>query len=413
MSDNGKYVGFVAEGYPGFYVRIDGQSTIEVSKSQRSTDDPAGTTNGISAAGIADDGSAAFFKSVLGADRRRQHRREPRRQQRHRRRPLPLRLRHQKTDRPDRRHQPGRQSTGANVTASSATTPTSPTSTSSPRGELAPGRRLRGRKPLRLARRRNQLHRRTALRQLRIRLGRLHTPDGRNVLFASTRKPDRVRQRQPENGEDDADGLQVHLQGTRSSASPAAPAGPADGGHGPDAVLRPVSDDGSRVFFESTDAILPESTDGLERLRVRGRRSAAGLAAELGPDARPYGASASGDDVFFQTFGELTPEGQGEVMGDLRRPRQRRTAARPPRPLPGRKLPHGADRAARKPPARAPPASRRRSGSRSPRRKREGKDRAAEGHRPRGRRMTISGKGLKTIKKSVSKAGSVTVHADA
>ena len=78
---------------------------------------------------------------------------------------------------------------------------------------------------------------------------------------------------------------------------------------------RALSDDGSRLFFQSTDAVLPQAqsslsnvfeyVDGEIRLLTPGSGAAAVLA----------GASASGDDVFIATFEVLADKGQGPVFG--------------------------------------------------------------------------------------------------
>ena len=77
---------------------------------------------------------------------------------------------------------------------------------------------------------------------------------------------------------------------------------------------RALSDDGSRLFFQSADAILPEAQSaqpnvfeyegGEVHLLTPGEGSAAVL----------LGTSASGQDVFIASFEELSPQGQGPVF---------------------------------------------------------------------------------------------------
>jgi hypothetical protein len=79
-------------------------------------------------------------------------------------------------------------------------------------------------------------------------------------------------------------------------------------------VARVVSDDGSRVFFQSDDAILPGASNGLSNVyeyedgQIHLLSDGSGNSPSLLMDA-----SASGDDVFIATHDELVPTRLGEV----------------------------------------------------------------------------------------------------
>ena len=82
-----------------------------------------------------------------------------------------------------------------------------------------------------------------------------------------------------------------------------------------DAKNRSVSDDGSRLFFQTTDQVLPEAKNGLMNVY----EYSGGQVRLLSPGDTPrpvsfLDASASGDDVFLATNEELVP-GEGEGTG--------------------------------------------------------------------------------------------------
>jgi hypothetical protein len=83
----------------------------------------------------------------------------------------------------------------------------------------------------------------------------------------------------------------------------------------PNHAPRVLSDDGSRVFFQSNDAIVPAAKNGLSNV-YEYEDGHVYLLSKGGGDwpSTLIDASASGDDVFFVTSDELVPAGQGEAQ---------------------------------------------------------------------------------------------------
>ncbi|HEV7615878.1 MAG TPA: hypothetical protein VGO36_06580 [Solirubrobacterales bacterium] len=77
---------------------------------------------------------------------------------------------------------------------------------------------------------------------------------------------------------------------------------------------RYITDDGSRMFFQSSDQIVPEAKNGLSNIYEYTNGKAYMLTPGDSPaPIRLLDVSASGDDVFVATMEELTPgEGEGE-----------------------------------------------------------------------------------------------------
>jgi hypothetical protein len=85
--------------------------------------------------------------------------------------------------------------------------------------------------------------------------------------------------------------------------------------------LRIVSEDGSRVFFNSTDAVVPQASGGKQQVFEYSEGKVAPISKPDGETpAKFLDASADGDDVFFVTFEELTknPNGGDMVVYDAR-----------------------------------------------------------------------------------------------
>lgn len=411
MSGNGKYVGFVVNGDPRFYARVDTQSTIEVSKSQRDTDDPAGTTNGIRPAGIAEDGSAAYFKSSseltndantgetegvnndAGADLYRYD------------------FETKKLTDLTVDTNPADKETGANFTAVVGHDANYNYIYFTARGEIVPGG-TRGVENLYV------WHDGEINYVAESPSGGFEsgwaiytTPDGRHILFASTKSQTAYDNTSAINGEP----LQMLYKYSYKGPLECVTCRP--NGTQPTAgtalmpfYSRGLSDDGSRAFFESTDALLPESSNGLSNVY----EFEDGELKLLSPPnsertAHFYGASASGDDVFIQTFGELTPEGQGEVMGLY-------DAHVNGELLPDRPLLCQGENCRTTPDAPSKTQSPGSASFSATVRVAVSEAKASKGKTahlrvivPDAGDLTISGKGLKTIKKSLSNAGSETV----
>ena len=77
---------------------------------------------------------------------------------------------------------------------------------------------------------------------------------------------------------------------------------------------RTISDDGARVFFQSDDAVLPQAQSSQANVFEYEAGEVHLLSPGDGNAAVLAGASASGDDVFIATFQELSPQGQGPVF---------------------------------------------------------------------------------------------------
>ena len=104
---------------------------------------------------------------------------------------------------------------------------------------------------------------------------------------------------------------------TGDSSMPSARVGP----------IRIVSDDGRRVFFHSTDALVPHATPGLQVVYEHADGKIAAVSPLDGPaSADPtqlatfLDASATGDNVFIETYGTLVPSATGgdDAVYDVR-----------------------------------------------------------------------------------------------
>ena len=132
------------------------------------------------------------------------------------------------------------------------------------------------------------------------------TPDGLHAAFSTTT---------PQGAYDNAGFAEVYrytLGGSLECAS-CRPDGEA-----PDADAsiagRALSDDGSRLFFQSADQILPAAQSGRSNVFAYENGGVRLLTPGDGAAAVLAGAGASGDDVFIATFQELSPQGQGPVF---------------------------------------------------------------------------------------------------
>ena len=87
------------------------------------------------------------------------------------------------------------------------------------------------------------------------------------------------------------------------------------------ALLRPVSDDGSRVFFQSTDAVVPQASSTKQVVfEYSGGRATPISPVDSSTPAIFLDASATGDDVFIATHDELSrnPDGGDFAIYDAR-----------------------------------------------------------------------------------------------
>jgi hypothetical protein len=130
------------------------------------------------------------------------------------------------------------------------------------------------------------------------------TPDGLHAAFTSTG---------PQTGYDSAGFAQAYtytygagVQCGSCRPSGEAPTAPAS------LAGRSLSDDGTRLFFQSADAVLPGAQSGQPNVFEYAGGEARLLSPGGGAAAVLLGASATGGDVFIASFEELTPGAQGE-----------------------------------------------------------------------------------------------------
>ncbi len=148
------------------------------------------------------------------------------------------------------------------------------------------------------------------------------TPDGQAVVFESETSPTGYDSRgSSEVYVYDAVSGQLSCASCNPSGEP--PSGvsylPPSGKHHPTYQPRWITDDGSRVFFETNEALVPEDTNGKvdvyewEREGTGSCLNSKGCIFLLSGGASPnpsyfIGASASGDDVFFVTRAQLVQQ---------------------------------------------------------------------------------------------------------
>jgi hypothetical protein len=230
------------------------------------------------------------------------------------------------------------------------------------------------------------------------------TPDGLHAGFVST---DSLT------GYDNANRRVVYEYSYDSSALQCASCRP-DGNpptSGAAIVGRAVSNDGSRVFFQSTDAIIPGSSSGLPSVF----EFSAGKLHLLTPgdgqsSAYLLDASGSGNDVFILTHDELVP-GTGAVAAIY----DARVNGDPPPapPAPGICLEESCREKAIVPSASPSPGS---VDSHSPGELAAPKSKTIRGRSskirvtaPGAGELSVSGRGIRAFKKSVSAAGPVAL----
>jgi hypothetical protein len=132
------------------------------------------------------------------------------------------------------------------------------------------------------------------------------TPNGLHAAFSTS---------EPIGGYDNAGFAEVYRYGYGEGIECASCRPDGEPPNAPASIAgRALSDDGTRLFFQSADAVLPaaqsaaanvyEYLDGQVHLLTPGE----------GDPAILLGGSASGDDVFIASFEELSPQGQGKVF---------------------------------------------------------------------------------------------------
>jgi hypothetical protein len=144
------------------------------------------------------------------------------------------------------------------------------------------------------------------------------TPDGRHVVFSSTASLTGYDNHDPVTGQPHAELFEANfgagvvcvscrVDGTRPTADTYVPRG----GIAPAVV---ASDDGRRVFFQSSDAVVPAAGSGLSHVfEYEDGHVFAISRLDSSSKAIIFTASHSGDDVFFYTYDDPVP---GPTAGD-------------------------------------------------------------------------------------------------
>ncbi len=132
------------------------------------------------------------------------------------------------------------------------------------------------------------------------------TPDGQHAAFMAT---------EGQTGYDTAGQSEVYkfTYGAGLECASCRPSGEVPSG-GASIAGRALSDDGSRLFFQSTDAVVPQAQSGLSNVFEYAGGAVRLLTPGDGLTALLAGASASGDDVFIATFEKLSPRSQGAAF---------------------------------------------------------------------------------------------------
>lgn len=147
------------------------------------------------------------------------------------------------------------------------------------------------------------------------------TPDGRVLAFTSVAPLTGFDSTDPDTGT-------AHREVYRYSADTDeldCASCPAEGGARGDATISPsqfptnitrnLSDDGRRLFFDSTDGLVPQDTNGRSDVYEFSGGSVRLISTGTDRhDATFRDASASGDDVFFSTAGQLLPQDQDDLI---------------------------------------------------------------------------------------------------
>lgn len=144
------------------------------------------------------------------------------------------------------------------------------------------------------------------------------TPDGQSVAFESTDSLTGYDNTDQSTGTPDTEVFEYDAVGGRLTCASCRPSGvapigpstiPAGGpANGVNSPARVVSDDGTRVFFDSTDQVVPGATDGLQNVYEYENGTVSLISDGTGASAATLvDASSSGDDVFFDSYDDVIP----------------------------------------------------------------------------------------------------------
>jgi hypothetical protein len=129
------------------------------------------------------------------------------------------------------------------------------------------------------------------------------TPNGRHVALLSTASLTGYDNADPVSGQPHNEVFEATVGGGIECASCRVDGTRPTG----DASIGSVSEDGTRVFFASKDAVLSHASSGASAVFEYAGGSVATISRVGGPSAVFLAASASGDDVFFDTYDTLVP----------------------------------------------------------------------------------------------------------
>jgi hypothetical protein len=157
------------------------------------------------------------------------------------------------------------------------------------------------------------------------------TPSGKHIAFASTESLTGYDNNDSVTGQPHLEVFKFTFGGgvecTSCRNDRTKPTGDASLPEGINGRTRVMSDDGRRVFFHSTDMVVPQASSGLQQLFEYANGQASAISRLDGPaasirtrSATFLDASATGDDVFFETYSELVanPNGGDDAVYDAR-----------------------------------------------------------------------------------------------
>lgn len=148
------------------------------------------------------------------------------------------------------------------------------------------------------------------------------TPDGQHVAFTSTDSLTGYDNTDPVTGQPHDEvflfTLGAGLRCASCRANGTRPTGDSTLPLGTNGPIRLISQDGSRLFFHSTDAVVPQASSGLQQVFEYAEGRATPISRVDGPSSSISGnsatfldASASGNDVFYETYDEPVPNPDG------------------------------------------------------------------------------------------------------
>ena len=149
------------------------------------------------------------------------------------------------------------------------------------------------------------------------------TPSGQDAVFAATGNLTGYNATDAVSGDQDAEVYEYNAATGTLTCDSCRPDGsqPTGSASIPNVAIPVASDDGQRVFFQSTDSVLPAASNGLQSVfewEADGTGSCTQTAGcvflispgDGGSPATLFGTDPSGDDVFFASYDDLVPQDQ-------------------------------------------------------------------------------------------------------